>query len=225
MVIDNGWSFQLEDLKGAANNFKDVQSFIQSGWKRRGQKLLDSLEKVLPDKVLVTSKLLLTSESHRKSLRSAIANIVGGKLIMLVSEALVGLKKFTDGGGELPPDLKQVQKALMKARRSGNIAVSVDWAIGQIKGFHPTNGEDMVTHGRDVLVKCKSKGASRDDESMPEFLLSFLDGRVKKGLALQAAAAPSVGAADEISAVEVKGGDEKAKDVSEKPASKKRKAT
>ena len=200
-------------------------SFIHSGWKRRGQNLLDSLEKVLPDKVLVTSKLLLTSESHQKSLRSAIANVVAGKFLMLVSEALVALKKFTDGGGELPPDLKQVQKALMKARQSGKIAISVDWAIGQIQGFQPTNGEDMVTHARNVLAKCKSKGVSRDHESMPEFLQSFLDGMVKKGLALQAAPAPSVGAADKICAVEEKGGDEQAKVVSEKPASKKRKAT
>ena len=53
---------------------------------------------------------------------------------------------------------------------------------------------------------------SRDDESMPEFLQSFLDGMVKKGLALQAALATSVGAADEIYAVDVKGGDEKAQD-------------
>ena len=60
---------------------------------------------------------------------------------------------------------------------------------------------------------------------MPEFLQSFLDGMVKKGLALQAAPAPSVGAADGICAVEVKGGDEKAKNGSEKPDSKKRKAT
>ena len=66
---------------------------------------------------------------------------------------------------------------------------------------------------------------SRDDESMPQFLQSLLDGVVKKGLALQAAPAPSVGAADEICAVEVKGGDEKAKDVSKKPAFKKRKAS
>ena len=212
-------------MKGAVNNFKDVQSFIHSGWKRRGQKLLDSLEKVLPDKVLVTSKLLLTSESHQKSLRSAIANVVAGKFLMLVSEALAALKKFTDGGGELPPDLKQVQKALMKACQSGKIAISVDWAIGQIKGFQPTNGEDMVTHARNVLVKCKSDGVSRDDESMPEFLQTFLDGMVKKGLALQAAPAPSVGAADGICAVEAKGDDEKAKNVSEKPASKKRKST
>ena len=94
LVIDNGWSFHLEDLKGAVKNFSDVQSFIHSGWKRRGQKLLDSLEKVRPDKVLVTSKLLLTSESHQKSLRSAIANVVAGKFLMLASEALVAWKKF-----------------------------------------------------------------------------------------------------------------------------------
>ena len=89
LVIDNGWSGRLEDLKGAAKNFSDVQSFIHSGWKRRGHKLLDSSDKVLPDKVLVTSKLLLTSESHLKSLRSAMANVVAGKFLMLVSEALV----------------------------------------------------------------------------------------------------------------------------------------
>ena len=135
------------------------------------------------------------------------------------------MKTFTDGGGEMPPDLKQVQKALMKARRSGKIAISVDWAIGQIQGFQPKNGEDMVTNARNVLIKCKSKGVSREDDSMPEFLQSFLDGMVKKGLALQAALAPSVGAADEICAVEVKGGDEKAKTVSERPASKKRNPT
>ena len=129
LVIDNGWSFQLEDLKGAVNNFKDVQSFVHSGWKRRGQKLLDSLQKALPDKVLLSSKLLLTSESHLKSLRSAIANVVAGKFLALASEALAALKKFTDGGRELPPDLKQVQKALMKARHSGKIAISVDCAI------------------------------------------------------------------------------------------------
>ena len=146
------------------NNFKNVQSFVHSGWKRRGQKLLDSLEKALPDKVLLSSKLLLTSESHLKSLRSAIANVVAGKFLALASEALVALKKFTDGGGELPPELKQMQKALMKARQSGKIAISVDWAIGQIQGFQPTSGEDMVTHARNVLVKCKSKGVSRDDE-------------------------------------------------------------
>ena len=125
----------------------------------------------------------------------------------------------------MPPDLKQVQKALMKARHSGKIAISVDWAIGQIQGFQPTSGEDMVTHARNVFVKCKSKGVSRDEGSMPEFLQSFLDGMVKKGLALQAALAPSVGAAENICAVEVKGGDEKAQDVSEKSASKKRKAS
>ena len=225
LVIDNGWSVHLEDLKGAVNNFKNVQSFVHSGWKRRGQKLLDSLEKALPDKVLLTSKLLLTSESHLKSLRSAVANVVAGKMLPLSSEALGALKKFKDGGGDLPPDLKQLQKALIKARRSGKIAISVDWAIGQIQGFQPTNGEGMVTYARNVLVKCKSKGVSRDDESTPKFLHSFLDGMVKKGLALQPALAPSVGAADDICAVEVKGGDEKAKDVSEKPASKKRKAT
>ena len=224
LVIDNGWSVHLEDLKGAAKNFSDVQSFIHSGWKRRGHKLLDSSDIVLPDKVLVTSKLLLTSESHLKSLRSAIANVVAGKFLMLVSEALVALNKFTDGGGELPPDLKQVQKALIKARRSGKIAISVDWAIGQIQGFQPTNGEGMVTYARNVLVKCKSKGVSRDDESMPKFLHSFLDGMVKKGLPLQPALAPSVGAADDICDVEVKGGAEKVQDVSQKPASKKRKA-
>ena len=50
LVIDNGWSVHLEDLKGAAKNFSDLQSFIRSGWKRRGQKLLDSADKVLPDK-------------------------------------------------------------------------------------------------------------------------------------------------------------------------------
>ena len=179
---------------------------------------------MLPDKVLVTSKLLLTSESHLKSLRSAAANVLAGRFLMLVSEALVALNKFTDGGGELPPDLKQVQKALIKARRSGKIAISVDWAIGQIQGFQPTNGEGMVTYARNVLVKCKSKGVSRDDESMPKFLHSFLDGMVKKGLPLQPALAPSVGAADDICDVEVKGGAEKVQDVSQKPASKKRKA-
>ena len=136
----------------------------------------------------------------------------------------MALKKFTDGGGQLPPDLKQVQKALMKARRSGKIAISVDWAIGQIQGFQPTSGEDMVTHGRNVLVKCKSKGVSREVESMPEFLQSFLDGMVKKGLALQPALAPSVGTAGDIFAVEVKGGAEKVQNVSQKPVSKKRKA-
>ena len=31
LVIDNGWSFQLEDLKGAVKNFSDVQSFVHSG--------------------------------------------------------------------------------------------------------------------------------------------------------------------------------------------------
>ena len=36
LVIDNGWSVHLEDLKGAAKNFSDVQSFIHAGWKRRG---------------------------------------------------------------------------------------------------------------------------------------------------------------------------------------------
>ena len=86
-VIDNGWSVHLEDLKGAAKNFSDVQSFIHSGWKRRGHKLLDSSDKVLPDKVLVTSKFLLTSESHLKSLRSAVANVLAGRFLMLVSEA------------------------------------------------------------------------------------------------------------------------------------------
>ena len=107
----------------------------------------------------------------------------------------MALNKFTDGGGELPPDLTQVQKALIKARRSGKIATSVDWAIGQLQGFQPTNGEGMVTYARIVLVKCKSKGVSRDDESMPKFLHSFLDGMVKKSLPLQPALAPSVGAA------------------------------
>ena len=81
---------------------------------------------------------MLPSESHLKSLRCAIANVVAGKFLMHVSEAV---NKFTDGGGELPPDLKQVQKALIKARRSGKIAISVDWAIGQIQGFQPTNDE------------------------------------------------------------------------------------
>ena len=225
LVIDNGWSFKFEDIKGALKTFSDVQAFVYSGWRKRGQKLVDSLEKVLPDKVLVTSKVLLTSESHLKTLRSAIAVVIGGNLLQHASEALLALKKFTEGGGEMPPDLKQVQKALMKARRSGKIAISVDWAIGQTQGFQPKNGEDMVTNARNVLIKCKSKGVNREDDSMPEFLQSFLDGMVKKGLALQAAAAPSDVAAGQICALEAKGDDDKEKNVSEKPASKKQKST
>ena len=48
LVIDNGWSFKFEDIKGALKTFSDVQAFVYSGWGKRGQKLVDSLETVLP---------------------------------------------------------------------------------------------------------------------------------------------------------------------------------
>jgi len=152
-----GWSYG--DIMARSKDILHLADTIYSGleksWNDLARTLADELHTKTPNAVMLNQPRLLTDESVRLALRTAVNRLFGSKMIGTAADMLARMRVAEAPGIGMKFSAKSVLSA---ARSRGKVAVCVNWAVDEVTKFKPEKPEDLIAHGTATLEKLKLKG-------------------------------------------------------------------